>query len=166
MTSRQALAFVKKHGIVVESARGPVRSLAEAIAGGPIRGRWWSHPRSHQVFAITRSVRESDQVLVCRLVNGKITFVHRRLWPALVRAADRLESARLAQVREIHTRSGRHVTTEIAFPRWVPSSVRAQARVLSEEAALAALPAGIHRRKDQSQRRRGRGIRKGPPATE
>jgi hypothetical protein len=139
MTLRQALAFIRKHGVVLEAAQGPVPSVAEAIAGEPVRGSWWSHQRSHEIFAVTRAIRNNDDVLVCRLVKGKITFVHRRLWPALVRAASRLPSDHLAQVREVHTKSGRHVTRQIPFPDWVPSSVRAAARNLSEESALGAL---------------------------
>jgi len=138
MTSRLPLAFIRKHGVVLEPARGPVPSLAEVVAGEPVRGSWWSHPKSHEIFAVTRTVRDSDDVLVCRLINGKITFVHRRLWPALVRAAGRLRRVHLSRVREVHTRSGRHVTKEVPFPDWVPSKVRAAARTLSEEAALAA----------------------------
>ena len=53
MTLRQAAAFIRKHGVVLESAAGPVPSLAVAIAGGPIGGSWWSHPRSHEIFEIT-----------------------------------------------------------------------------------------------------------------
>ena len=86
---------------------------------------------------MTRAIRDRDDVLVCRLIKGKVTFVHRRLWPALVRAASRLPPDRLSQLREVHSSSGHHVTKEIAFPKWVPSSVRAAARRLSEEAALA-----------------------------
>jgi hypothetical protein len=137
MTSRQALAFIRKHGVVLEAGQGPIPSLAEVIAGEPVRGSWWSHPKSHEIFAVTRVIRDSDEVLVCRLVKGKVTFVHRRLWPALVRAARRLPSGHLSQVREVHTSSGRHVTKEVPFPDWVPSNVRAAARSLSEEAALA-----------------------------
>jgi len=143
MTSGQALAFIREHGVVLEAARGPVPSLAEVIAGEPVRGSWWSHPKSHQIFAVTRAVRESDDVLVCRLIRGKVTFVHRRLWPALVRAAGHLPSDHLAQVREVDTSSGRHVTKEVPFPDWVPASVRAVARSLSEEAALAEFAAWI-----------------------
>jgi len=138
MTAKRALAFIRKHGVVLESARGPVPSLAEVIAGEPVRGSWWSHPKSHEIFAVTRAVRDSDDVLVCRLINGRITFVHRRLWPALVRAAGRLRTVHLSQLREVHTSAGRHVIKEVPFPDWVPSSVRAAARILSEEAALAA----------------------------
>jgi len=143
ITVRQALAFIRKHGVVLEAAQGPVPSLAEVIAGGPVRGNWWSHPKGREIFAVTRAIRDSDDVLVCRLIKGKITFVHRRLWPALVRAAGRLPSDRLSQVRDVHTSSGRHVTQEVPFPDWVPSSVRAAARRLSEAAALAEFAAWI-----------------------
>lgn len=142
-TSRQALAFIRKHGVVLEGARGPVPSLVEVIAGEPLRGSWWSHPKSHEIFALLRAVRDSEDVLVCRLIKGKVTFVHRRLWPAMVRVADRLPRERLARVREVHTSSGRHVTQEVPFPEWVPSSVQAAARSLSEEAALAEFAGAI-----------------------
>src|SRR5712691_10333521 len=105
MTSGQALAFIREHGVVLEAARGPVRSLTEVIAGEPVRGSWWSHQKSHEIFAVTRSVRISSEVLVCRLINGKITFVHRRVWPALVRVAGRFPLKHLSQVCEVHTRS-------------------------------------------------------------
>ena len=143
MTRRQALAFIRRHGVVLEAAHGPVPSLAEAIAGEPVRGSWWSHPKSQEIFAVTRAIRDSDDVLVCRLIKGKVTFVHRRLWPALVRAASHVPPDRLSQLREVHTSSGHHVTKEVPFPKWVPSSVRTAARSLSEESALAEFRAWI-----------------------
>lgn len=42
MTPKQALAFVRRHGIALQAARGPAPSLAEEIAGGPIRLAPWS----------------------------------------------------------------------------------------------------------------------------
>jgi hypothetical protein len=143
MTIRQALTFIRRHGAVLEAAHGPVPSLAEAIAGEPVRGSWWSHPKSQEIFAVTRAIRDSDDVLVCRLIKGKVTFVHRRLWPALVRAASHLPPDRLSQVREVHTSSGHHATKVVPFPKWVPSSVRAAARRLSDESAIAELGALI-----------------------
>jgi hypothetical protein len=119
MTTRQAVAFVRKHGIVLESARGRVPSLAEAVAGGPIRGSWWAHPKGREIFALTRAVRRSRDVLVCRMVGGKITYVHRRLWPRVVREADTVPRRWLAQLTEVHTAEGRHVTREIPFPKWM-----------------------------------------------
>jgi hypothetical protein len=58
------MAFVKDHGVVLEAASGAVPSLAQAITGGPIAGSWWAHPQSHAIFAITRAVRDSGEVLV------------------------------------------------------------------------------------------------------
>jgi hypothetical protein len=139
MSPRQALAFVRKHGVVLEAARGPVPSLADAIAGEAVRGSWWSHPRSQEIFQITRVVRDSEEVLVCRLVEGKITYVHRRLWPAVVRLAKRFPRKNLAQVREVHTATGSHVTRTVAFPRWVPAEVTKEAARLAEPEAVVAL---------------------------
>jgi hypothetical protein len=39
------------------SPASPVPSLAEPIAGGPLRGHWWFHPKSREIFATTRAVR-------------------------------------------------------------------------------------------------------------
>jgi hypothetical protein len=139
MTARQALSFVRKHGIILEAAAGAVPSLASAVAGEAIRGSWWGHARSHEIFALTRAVRDSNEILVCRLVDGKITYVHRRLWPALVRAARRFPRQRLARVKEVHTASGRHVTKEAPFPGWVPREILREASRLTEAAAVAEL---------------------------
>ena len=139
MTPREAIEFVREHGIVLESANGPVPSLAAAIAGEPIRGSWWSHARSHEIFEVSRAVRESPDVLVCRLVAGKVTYVHRRLWPALVRVAPRFTKKRLAQLHERHTASGRHITREVPFPEWVPADASRRAARLGESAALSSL---------------------------
>ena len=115
-------------------------------AQAPIRGGWWSHPKGREIFALSRVVRDSEEILVCRLLQGKVTLVHRRVWPALVRAADQFPSAHLARVHEVHTTSGRHVVKAVPFPDWVPSSVRAAARTLSHEAALEELSRWIEQR--------------------
>jgi hypothetical protein len=139
MTGDEAISFIQEHGVVVASAKGPVPRLTEAIVNEPIKGSWWAHPRSHEIFAVLQAVADSEDVLVCRLVNGKVTFVHRRLWPALVRVAKRFAAAQLAQVHEEHTASGRHVNRKIPFPKWVPTEVMGQAKRMSEKKALDAL---------------------------
>jgi hypothetical protein len=139
MTTAEALAFVEEHGVVLVSARGPVPNLAAAIAGETIKGSWWGHPKSHQIFAILEVVTKSEEVLVCRLVQGKMTLVHRRLWPALVRLAARFPPDRISEVKQEHTSGGRHVNKEVPFPNWVPPKVIKQAKSLGEEEALAAL---------------------------
>jgi hypothetical protein len=139
MTAEQAMSFVREHGVVLASAKGPVARLAEVVTGESIKGSWWAHAKSHQIFAILQHVGESPDILVCRLVNGKVTLVHRRLWPALVRVAHRFQSNQLAQVRQEHTARGNHVSREVPFPDWVPPEIMEEARRLAEQQALSAL---------------------------
>jgi len=131
LNGRAALAFVKRHGVVLMSARGPIPSLAEAIAGAPIRGSWWGHPKSHHMYRVFEEVCGSGQVLVCRLVAGKVTLVHRRLWPALVRLGGGLPKRGLAAIREEHTAQGSHRAVVTPFPRWVPKQILSQAKRLT-----------------------------------
>jgi hypothetical protein len=91
-------------------------------------------------------VRDSDEILVCRLIDGKITYVHRRLWPALVRLAKLIDKGALAAVRETHTRTGAHKIETVAFPRWVTPEMRRLAEALSVEDACSQLGAWIHAR--------------------
>src|SRR5262245_59070309 len=132
---RKALAFVKREGIVLQAARGRVPNLAEFVAGAPIRGSWWGHPKGKAIFAAANFVVDSGDVLVCRLVDGKVTFVHRRLWPALVRLAHRLARHGLDQISQEHTAAGRHEQRVTPFPGWVPAEVARQVARLSEAAA-------------------------------
>jgi hypothetical protein len=142
-TAEEALVFVREQGVVLASAKGPAPRLTEAIVGEPIKGSWWVHAQSRRIFAILGAVADSEQVLVCRLINGKVTLVHRRLWPSLVRLADRFAPRQLSQVREEHTASGRHVSHEVPFPQWVPADVSRQARKIGEKKALAAFGAWV-----------------------
>jgi hypothetical protein len=139
VTENEALSFVEEHGIVLESARGPVLSVADAVLGGSRRGSWWGHPGGKAFFGLTRRIRTNENVLVCRLVDGKVTYVHRRVWPALARLARRFGAARLAAIQEIHTDAGAHRITRTPFRKWVSSDVIAKASTLSEEDAFAQL---------------------------
>jgi hypothetical protein len=68
------------------------------------------------------AVYDAPDLVATRLVDGKITLVHRRLWGALATLAEagRIARARLARVTEKHTASGRHETHDTPFPRWLP----------------------------------------------
>jgi hypothetical protein len=131
VTPKQALAFVAKHGIVLQAARGPVPSFAEYVAGGPISGSWWAHSKGHEIFALATAVSEHRDVLVCKLIEGKVTYVHRRVWPALVKLAPRFDASQLAQVANEHTERGAHRSVSTPFPSWVPADVVREAEALS-----------------------------------
>jgi len=131
MSPAEGMAFVELHGVVLQAARGPVPSLAEAIAGGPLRGSWWGHPKGREIFRVAEAISESPNVLVCKLIDGKVTYIHRRLWPALVKLAPRFGKEQLARVWNEHTPSGAHRSRRIAFPAWVPAEVMRAAESLS-----------------------------------
>lgn len=135
MTPRDAIAFVRRHGVVLESAKGLEPSLAEKVVGEPITGSWWGHPKGHEIFLLTQRIHDSNAVLVCTLSKGRITYIHRRLWPAFVRLAQRFPSGALDRVREVHTASGRHQRQDIGFPDWVPESILAGAKLLPRSEA-------------------------------
>ena len=135
------VAFVEKHGVVLASARGPVPSIAETIAGEPIRGSWWGHKCGGEIFAALEAIADSDDVRCFRLVGGKLTFVHRRLWPALVRLVDELGRERVAAIVQRHTPSGAHKNVITPLARWVTPALNHAARLLSVEEARAQLGA-------------------------
>jgi hypothetical protein len=139
VTPKHAVAFVKLHGIVLESGNGPVPNLAEAVAGERIRGSWWGHPKGRSIFAATRAVRDSPDVLVCKLLGGKVAYIHRRLWPAVVRLAAKFGTDSLAAIREEHTASGSHRIVRTPFPDWVDTETTEAADRYSEEEALSEL---------------------------
>ena len=120
------LEWLRGQGVVLQSARGPVPSLAERIVGEPIRGSWWGHPSGPEIYRVLNRVRASPDVVATRLINGKVTLIHRRLWPALVRVADRFPLSAwrpLTRCTRLRVRTGRSLSpSRIGSPQrtWQP----------------------------------------------
>jgi len=138
----EALSFVAAQGVVLESAHGRVPTFVDFVAGERVT-RWWSHPKSQLIFSLTRAMRDSPDVLTCRLIDGKITYVHRRLWPALVKIAGDFDADALGAIREEHTVGGKHQLVVTEFPKWVPAEVVAESKKLSEREARSLWPAEV-----------------------
>jgi hypothetical protein len=139
------LDFVEQHGVVLASARGPVPSVAEAVAGQPIVGSWWAHPRGKAIFAALSQLDDSDDVRCFKLIDGKVTFVHRRMWPALSRLATAgvLAAPRVASIQQEHMPTGEHRNLVTPFPDWVPDDVARAATALTVDEARAQLGAWV-----------------------
>jgi len=75
-------------------------------------------------------------VLVCRLVGGKVTYVHRDAWPALVRLSSAIPKERISAIEEIHTASGKHRVVKTPFPKWVPDDVLGAGKKLPMDEAV------------------------------
>jgi len=139
------LKFVEQHGVVLASARGPVPCVAEAVAGQPIVGSWWAHPKGKAIFAALSELDDSDDVRCFKLVDGKVTFVHRRAWPALARLASGgvIDAGRVASIQQEHMPTGEHRNVVTPFPDWVPDDVARAATALTIDDARAQLGAWV-----------------------
>ena len=60
---------------------------------------------------------------------------HRRLWPAIVKLASHFHPDQLAQVRQEHTASCKHVKHLTAYPKWVPAEILGEAGRLTMKEA-------------------------------
>ena len=109
--------------MVLEAAKGNEPNFAERVAGEKITGSWWAHPKGHAIYDLTQKIHESKAVLICTLAKGRITYIHRRLWPFFIKQANSFPEFSLDKVREVHLPSGRHKREDIPFPEWVPADV-------------------------------------------
>jgi hypothetical protein len=81
----QARAWLARERVATLTKTGELPSLVEEVAGEPVRGSWWSHPKGKLIFNVASGLEETEVVLVTRLVAGKVTFVHSSMWAPLLR---------------------------------------------------------------------------------
>lgn len=58
-------------------------SVATLIAGGPVRGSWWSHRSAEKIYVTLGEFADHRDVMFTKLLSGKVTLVHRKLWPEI-----------------------------------------------------------------------------------
>jgi hypothetical protein len=92
-----------------------IPNVVTLLTGESLQTSWWSHPKAHLIFAALSELSVHPDVLFTKLLYGKVTLVHRNLWPAFLTVASADEpwqlhglsiSARrlLAAVKESETR--------------------------------------------------------------
>lgn len=59
------------------------KNAIEVLTGEFPKGSWWSHPAANQIYGVLQTVEQHPDVLLAKLLAGKVTLVHRALWPAL-----------------------------------------------------------------------------------
>ncbi len=86
MSLRRVRSELEKHGLllVTDSA---LPSVAGIVAGEPIKGSWWSHPKAQAIYAVVEKLDDDEDVLLTTLVLNKQTFVHARFWRDLLSVA-------------------------------------------------------------------------------
>jgi hypothetical protein len=76
-------AELEQHGILLKTDPKLPNACA-LVVGEPIRGSWWAHAKSHEIFGVLTELEAHPDVLVAKLVSGKDTFIHRSLWAAVL----------------------------------------------------------------------------------
>ena len=147
--SQTVRGSLEEHGLLLV-VDPQLPSITGLVTGEPIKGSWWGHPRSHEIFALVEEMEGWGDALQTKLVSGKVTFVHRRLWPALAGAGSAKEpwqveglSAEEAQLLQAVGEAGWLRTDETeGRGRLDPKTVRRAAKRL--ERRLLVLSREIH----------------------
>src|SRR5262245_47790532 len=136
MDLQGALKMLERERLVPLTAVPGFTSLVEAIAGGPVKGSWWGHPAGQKIFEVASAIEDRADVLVAKLLGGKVTFIHGSLHAPFFRiVCDRAwrRAARerggdpgkslLVYARSVHTDSGHHRTVQEPWSSWAAPSV-------------------------------------------
>jgi hypothetical protein len=71
---------------------GALPSITSLVVGSPIHGSWWGHPRGGEIYRLMNALADEPNVLSMKLVSGKVTFVQRCLWRAVVAIGESREA--------------------------------------------------------------------------
>ena len=83
---RRVLAELRVRGILLQSDP-KLPSVASIVVGESIAGSWWSRPEANAVYWVLEGLEQQPDLIQAKLVNGKVTLIHRDLWPSLFAVA-------------------------------------------------------------------------------
>lgn len=140
----EILADLSRLGLLLKQDKY-LPCVVTILVGGPLATSWWSHPKSHHIFQVLTEIAAHRDVLLTKLLGGKDTLVHRRLWPAFLSVAtcgEPWQTQRLSKAaRELlrQTTRGKAPVTSVGAP------VRELASRLLVHTAEGHMPGGAHR---------------------
>jgi hypothetical protein len=76
---KRVLSEISSRGLLLESDP-KLPSVCSVVTGAPIKGSWWSHPLGQIIFQVNETLEDHPDVLLTKLVSGKVTFIHRSIW--------------------------------------------------------------------------------------
>ncbi len=79
----RALDELSVHGLLLKSDP-KLPSVTTLVAGEPVRGSWWGHPMGHEIFQVLERLADHEDAALVKLISGKDTFVHKRLFAHLI----------------------------------------------------------------------------------
>lgn len=132
------LRTLEDSGFLLESDP-KLPSVCTLITGAPLRGSWWSHPLAQVIFQVNEQLEDHKDVLITKLVSGKVTFVHRQLWPKIIAIGESREAWQMKKLPEAarallkHIEEGGSLTTDqLAWTSRVKMKVGDAARGLEK----------------------------------
>ena len=129
MTPAAARAALERHGLLLlQDARLP--SLATLVAGAPVKGSWWGHPAGRDIFHIASALDDDGDVTTAKLLGGKVTFVHRKLFAALAAVGAERATWQLARLPRPAASLLRRVDDEEALEASGPPAKELERRLL------------------------------------
>jgi hypothetical protein len=69
-------------GLLLESDP-KLPNVCTVITGERMKGSWWSHRLAQTIFQVNEQLEDHPDLLITKLLAGKVTFVHRQLWSEL-----------------------------------------------------------------------------------
>jgi hypothetical protein len=85
-SARTVVVKVRALGLLLlQDAKLP--SALTVVRGVSEGGSWWSLPEANAIYAALERATDDKDVLVAKLVAGKVTLIHRALWPAVLAVA-------------------------------------------------------------------------------
>jgi hypothetical protein len=106
-TSRKLLAEAREQRLILRPAQEILHVLADRgllltqdkklpnvvtlLTGQSLRNSWWSHPKARLIFAVLSDLAQRPDVLFTKLLYGKVTLLHRRLWSPFLAVASARE---------------------------------------------------------------------------
>lgn len=75
--------WLRREGLLLKQDRA-LPNVVSIVLGASLRGSWWAHPEARRVFDVLTRLAGEPSVLATKLISRKDTFVHERLWPAVL----------------------------------------------------------------------------------
>jgi len=88
---------LERYGLLLQHDR-ELPSVTSIVAGEPIAGSWWGHPLGHAIYDLLGAFEDTTGKLEGKILDGKVTYVQARLWPAFFAVVQHDPGARLARL--------------------------------------------------------------------
>ena len=81
--SIRVFSELQKYGLLLRTDAN-LPNVCDLVAGEKVSGSWWAHPRSHAIFRVDGELADDPDVLMTKLISGKVTYLHRPLWAPVI----------------------------------------------------------------------------------